>query len=227
MGQESRVTDFVSEDDLDTFEGWLKYQGFPNPSQLSDVEVANWRAVFDESQKRSLVAPKVGLMKLPLIPGEFRYAVAIRDQGKLWLALWVRRSLKGEYFILIPRGERNWDPHTSYHLDGTVHSKSFGRKFPRGSKRQPLTNGFSGTAHLGAYLGFGPKGVGAICDPAAFAGVIEVGPDVLGPRHGVVLVDLVAPGCDPTNSGYKIIDQGTFKDAVPWVVLTVGSEPSE
>ena len=59
------------------------------------------------------------------------------------------------------------------------------------------------------------------------AGVIEVGPDVLGPRHGVVLVDLVDPGCDPTNSGYKIIDQGTFKDAVPWVVLTVGSEPSE
>jgi hypothetical protein len=63
--------------------------------------------------------PKVGLMKLKLMAsGEYRYAVAVRDEdANLWLTLWVSRSQKGEFFIFIPRGDRDWDPHTSYHID--------------------------------------------------------------------------------------------------------------
>ena len=59
--------DFISEDDLSTFEGWLKYQGF-DAAQLS---------------------PEV------------------------------------------PRGDRGWTPHTTYHLDCTLHMKSFGHKLSR------------------------------------------------------------------------------------------------
>jgi hypothetical protein len=100
-------------------------------------------------------------------------------------SLWVRRSPKGEFFVMVPRADRGWDPHTSYntsyHLDGTFHMKSFGRKFdPHQKKRQALIGEFRGTEHLGAYAGHGPKSVGAICDPAAFTGIVEVAPGVLG-----------------------------------------------
>ena len=37
------------------------------------------------------------------------------------------------------------------------------------AKRQPLTGKFHDKEHLGAYAGYGPKTVGAICDPSAFA----------------------------------------------------------
>jgi hypothetical protein len=123
-------------------------------------------------------------MKLPLlIEGERRYAVAIRDGSDLWLTLWVRCSQKAEYFVLIPRADRSWDPHMSYHRNGTLHMKSFGGRPVLKQQRQPLTGPFKGTEHLGAYAGHGGKSIGAVCDPTAFSGVIEAAPGVLGPSQ--------------------------------------------
>ena len=68
-----------------------------------------------------------------------------------------------------------------------------------------------------------PKGVGAICDPTAFSGVVEVLPGVLGPRDGAVVVDLVEPGCEPMSLSQSVVQQGVFRDAVPWVVIRVVS----
>jgi hypothetical protein len=48
--------------------------------------------------------------------GEHRYAVAIRKKSELWLTLWVRYSPKSGFFVLVPRADRGWDPHISYHL---------------------------------------------------------------------------------------------------------------
>src|SRR5262245_66669028 len=104
-------------------------------------------------------------MKLQPVPGEHRYAVAVQAGSDLWLTVWVRRSRKGEFFIILPRGDRDWDPHTSYHLDGTLHMKSHGRKVLRAQKLQALTGEFRGSEHLGVYSGHGPKRVGVICDP--------------------------------------------------------------
>jgi hypothetical protein len=70
---------------------------------------------------------------------------------------------------MMPRGDRDWDPHTSYHLDGRVHMKSYDRKILPAQKRQPLTGVFRDAEHLGVYAGHG-KGSGAICDPSAFTG---------------------------------------------------------
>ena len=170
------MSEFISEDDLRTFEGWLGYQGIDLTTAPPD-ELAQWRAIFDEISKKP--SPKIGLMNLRSIPGEHRYAVPVREGPDLWLTLWVRRSPKGEFFVMVPRSDRGWDPHTSYHLDGTFHSKSFGRKFGA-QDRQPVTSQFRGTENLRAYGGHGPKGVGAICDPAAFSGVVEVSPGVWG-----------------------------------------------
>jgi hypothetical protein len=135
--------EFISEDELTTFKGWLRYQGF-DIATLNPSELEMWRDMFNEARERSLASRKVGLMKLKPVQGEYRYAVAVRDGSDLWLTLWVRRSRKGEIFVIIPRGERDWDPHTSYHRDGTFHSKS-SNKTLHSQKRQPLTGAFHGT----------------------------------------------------------------------------------
>jgi hypothetical protein len=210
------MSEFISEDDLKTFEGWLKYQAV-DQSAVTPDELAQWRAIFEEVSKSP--TPKVGLMKLRSVPGEHRYAVAVREGSELWLTLWVRRSRKGEFFVMVPRAKEGWDPHVSYHLDGTFHSKSHGRVGLQ-KKLQPLTGAFRGIEHLGAHAGHGPKGVGAICDPDAFSGVLEVPPGVLGPRDGAVVVDLVEPGHEPISWPFKEVARQTFKDALPWVVGT-------
>jgi hypothetical protein len=223
-GAEATDEAFISEDDLNTFEGWLKYQGIGAATATSE-ELAILQDHYDGVRKRDTASSKVGLMKLPpLVPDEHRYAVAVRDGSGLWLTLWVRRSPKGEFFIMVPRKDRGWDPHTSYHRDGTLHMKSFGSKVLT-QKRQPLTDTFRGTEPLGVHKGHGPKGVGAICDPAAFSGVLEVEPSVLGPRDGGVLVDLVEPGCEPIPqySFARIVREGTYQDTIPWVVIRVGT----
>jgi hypothetical protein len=61
-------------------------------------------------------------------------------------------------------------------------------------KQSPAT--IEGTEHLGAYGGFGPKSVGAVCVPSDFTVVFEVPPGILGPRNGQVVVDLIEPGSD-------------------------------
>jgi hypothetical protein len=216
------MPDFISEDNLSTLEGWLKYQAI-DPATVTPEELENWRSIFEEVRESAAAVPKVGRMKLrPLVTDEHRYAVAVREGSDLWLTLWVRRSPKPEFFVCIPRGDRAWDPHASYHRNGTLHQKSFGQKFGS-QKRQPLTGAFRGTEHLGAYMGHGPKSVGALCDPTDFSGVMEVAPGVLGPRDGSVVVDLVEPGCQPLAWPTKLVQQKVFQDTVPWVVIRVCS----
>lgn len=163
---------------------------------------------------------------MKLKPGDYRYAVAIRDKSDLWLTLWVRRSPKGEFFVLYPRSDRHWQPHISYHHDGTLHIKSYDSKAPS-KKLQPLTSSFQGTEHLGLFAG---HGTGIPCDPTRFSAVVEVAPGVLGPYEGMVSVDLVQPGIDPINplSSAKMIQREVFRDSDPWVVIRIwslGSEP--
>jgi len=126
---------------------------------------------------------------------------------------------------MIPRGDRGWNAHASYHLDGTFHSKTFNdKKMGPPEKRQPLTGKFRGTEHLGAYAGHAPKAVGAICDPATFSGVVEVPPGILGPRHGMVVVDLVEQGCEPSPGPFtNVARQKVFRDFAPWLVIRIGS----
>jgi hypothetical protein len=221
------MDDFISEDDLLTFEGWAKYQGF-DPAALTPEELKMWRGFFDEATERSKSGPKVGLMKLQPVLGEQKYAVALRDGSDLWLTLWVRCSRRGEIFIMYPRGDREWDAHASYHLDGTLHLKSHGAVVMTAMKRQPLTTAFKGSEHLGTWGGHG-KASGAVCDPKAFDGVVIVEPGILGPR-GLVGVDVVEPGYEPEwerGMGQRFYVSGvhqrrTFpRNGRPSVVITI------
>lgn len=96
------MQEFISEDDLKRFEGWLRYQGVDAATSAPE-ELEMWQGLFDEARRRSSASPKVGLMKVQPVPGEHRYAVAVREGSDLWLTLWVRRSRKGEFFTMLPR----------------------------------------------------------------------------------------------------------------------------
>jgi hypothetical protein len=82
---------------------------------------------------------------------------------------------------------------------------------------------FRGTENVGAYIGHGPKTVGALCDPVSFSGVLEIPTGVLGPRDGQVVVDLVEPGHEPLSWPFTEVARKTFKDALPWLVIRVGT----
>jgi hypothetical protein len=129
----------------------------------------------------------------PPKPGEQRYAVAIQDGFNLWLSLWVKCSHpKGEIFVMLPRRDRDWNVHASYHCDGTMHIKSHGSAKTR-RKGQGLTTAFSGFQRFANFSGHG-KGTGEVCDPKAFDRVVYVEPDILDAHGGSVAVDLVEPG---------------------------------
>jgi hypothetical protein len=121
----------------------------------------------------------------------------------------VKRSAKGEFFVFQPRADGRWNPHESYHLDGTYHAKSHDRTMIS-KKLQPLTGKFSGTEHLGARAGHGTS-TGAVYHPDDFHGLAEIAPGRLGPRNGAVLVDLVEPGHKPLSHPALISQEHVFK----------------
>ena len=215
--------DFIGKDGLQTFDGWLRYQGI-DAATTAPEDLDTWRCHFEEMRECIAAYPKVGRMQFRPVPGEYRYAVAVEEGSKLWLALWVRCSSRGEFFVMLPRNDRNWDFHTSYHRNGNLHMKSHDRKVLPPSKCQPLTGLFVGTVDLGSYAGHDPKGVGTICEPTDFSGLLKVAPGVLGPRHGVVKVDLTEPCYDEMPCPeIQFVSRCVFCDTVPRVVIRVGS----
>jgi hypothetical protein len=215
------MIDFIDEYELRTLDGWLKYQAIDKAS-LSPEELDMWLSLFAEANQRALATPKLDLIKLKPIEDEYRYAVAVREGSNLWLVLWVRRSAKGEIFVLLPRGDAKSDVHSSYHLDGTYHHKSYKRTFHR-RKGQPLTQVFLGTFPLISYSGFGPKTVGAVCNNLDFNAVLEVPSGVLGPRNGSISVDLVEPDHNSVEclGSVSPFCQGVYKDSRPWITIRV------
>jgi hypothetical protein len=216
------IRDFIGEDDLLTFEGWLNYQAI-DPTTQTVEGLAEWRRIYGEICERRETARKVGRMKLRPQPNEFRYAVAVRENDDLWLVFWVRRSPRGEFFFFQPRGDGDWNPHTSYHIDGTLHTKSHDATMLPAQRRQPLTGPFRGLEPIGSFGGHGPKTVGATCDPTDFTAVFEIPSGILGPVHGSVVVDLVEPGCAPLDWPGTEIDRRLFADVSPNVLIRIFS----
>lgn len=195
------------------FNGWLISQGI-DPDALPDKE--RMREAYELGQLRgeALQATTLG----PGTTGGHSYAVAIDDGADLRVTLWVKRSPK-VCVVLQPR-DREWDPHATYHVDGWYHNKSFGMAMG-GQQRQPLGN-FKGTEHLGYFGGHGaplPK-----CHESDFTDVIAVTPAVLRGIKGGVMVDLVEPGVAPNplhRELYDVVQERTYKDYSPWVVVAV------
>jgi hypothetical protein len=213
--------DFILEDDLNTFDGYLRLQGI-EPSIAEPKVLATYRQFFDEAMAIRAATPKFGAMKFRPAAGEYRYAVALREGTDLWLTTWVRRSPKGDVYVLIPVTNQAGILTRAIIVTGPSTRKSFDRKMLASQKRQRLEPAFRGCEHLGMHAGHGPKTVGAICEPAMFTRVMECAPGVLGPRDGFVAVDLVEPGCEPLDLYNQVAQTEVFRDTVPWIVVRIG-----
>jgi hypothetical protein len=213
--------EYIHEDELSTYEGWLKYQAF-DPSSMTEDEAIAARELFNAAVNARTTADRVGRMKLKR-PGDTLYAVAVREGADLWLALWVKRSRKGEFFIFHPTSDRDWAPHSSLHSDGTFHMKGHDKAVLRFQRQRP--DSIKGTEHLGGYMGYSPKAIGAVCDSADFSGVFVAPAHVLGPRNGQVLVDLVEPdsGAQPLDHPAEEVARRLFTDTTPHVIIRIFS----
>jgi hypothetical protein len=114
---------------------------------------------------------------------EKRFAIAVRDGGRLLLFMWVKwveGSTSGEFFAFLPRPhDTSINAHASYHADGGYHIKSHDmsnrNRIMRQLKQRPDQN-FAGTAHLlDQRIGQeGPRAIGQVCDPNAFSEFFEI-----------------------------------------------------
>jgi len=100
------MSEFLSEDDTKTFEGWLRLQGYADPAALAPTVLADFRDYYETYCNKP--HPKVGRAPYaPKNPGDRHYAVAVQDAGELFVVLWVKRVLwkKKEFFVLVPRAD--------------------------------------------------------------------------------------------------------------------------
>lgn len=199
----------------------MVYQAIDTAS-LGEYELKAWRGYYEEGceaqRQRKIWTPRVRAHSNDLL-----YAVAVRDNAHLWLVLWVKRSTRGEYFVMFPRDEAGWDPHASYHRDGRHHHKSHDRKMII-TPRQPPTVGFRGTEQmLTTPIELeNVRAVKALCDPSQFTGVFEIPGGLLRQRGSGVAVDVTEANGPPLAQPWsEIVMQARFSDAVPEVLLTL------
>ncbi len=204
------------------FRTWLREVQAVDASSLTPELLAFWedqhrRAVARGEAWRARRAPTRSARST-----DRRFAIAIEDDSGLGLTFWIKRSANGEIFLMYPR-EPDFDPHTSYHMDGTCHSKSYGMKSLT-CRRQPLGPNFKGTEHLGMFLGHGsgPR----IEDLDSFDHILTAPPGALTGMSGAVFVDLVEPGQQPAShhlEGRIVVAQVVHDDDAPWIVVSIVS----
>lgn len=204
-----------------SFEEWLRYQHF-GPVDPNGEAYGRLREAYEQARSKAASHDVHNVVRTPPPLGEVRYAVAIEQDEKLWLTLWIRRSPKGEIFVFWPRGRGEWNPHTSYHRDGRFHSKSDGVK--AGVQHRQRLDRFAGTEHLGVFAGHGTGA--SLCYPEGFTSVLRVPPGTLTGTSGSVLIDLIEPGHSPAPqhrdpASHTIVLEETYRDVSPWVVVAV------
>jgi hypothetical protein len=157
---------------------------------------------------------------------EALYAVAVKDGADLFLFCRVRRNKKGELFVAIPRyGVPGWGPHSSYHANGRYHVKTHNRAHHPRCLQKPDAN-FKGIENL-ATLGIAahePRETNAPCKVNSFREIFEIPVSELRPEEyrTHLAVDAAEPGVQPgLFQGAEILRRATFKDAIPWIVITL------
>ena len=165
---------------------------------------------------------------------ERMFAVAIRDGQDLFLWLRVRRAIRGDIYYMIPtRGSgpdrKKWNPHGSHHKDGQRHHKSFGKKIFAEQRQKPNSD-FTGSETLVTrpIASHQPRAFCGICDPTEFSEVMEVPTTLLSPKtyETYISIDLTEPDGLPIITALgEVVAQRAFRDAPPWIWVTVTNNP--
>jgi hypothetical protein len=160
------------------------------------------------------------------------HAIAARDAQGLHVVARVARRSSGIYY-LIPRdakafqidSDENWDPHVSYHADGSHHLKSFGQLALTPMKRQALNSTFSGAVPLFAQSSRPGDlhNLPTLSNASAFADVFEIPVDRLSSGdHYTLALDLLEPGAHrPGGPWLEAVLEHSFQDASPWIHATL------
>lgn len=150
-------------------------------------------------------------------------AIAIRDSDLYLLATVVRDSV-GNTRVNWPRDHvPSWQPHTSYHASGQHHQKSFGQALDIRKTIKPDAS-FKGTKNVASFGVATDEHRGAEQpDPKHYTSVFEIPVSLVKPEKYSTwaYVDLVEANVAPVLfPGAAVLKQQTYKDAVPWIVLT-------
>ena len=160
------------------------------------------------------------------------HAVVVRDAQGLHLVARVARRPSGIYY-LIPRdakafkidSDKNWDPHVSYHTDGSHHIKTFDQLALKRMKRQALDSAFSGAEPFFAQS-FQPgelTNLPILSNASAFVDVFEIpGYRLSSSEHYTLALDLLSPGAGRmTGPWLEAVLEHSFQDALPWIHATL------
>ena len=156
-----------------------------------------------------------------------KYAVAVRDAGDLFLFMWVRCSMRGEFFAMLPRPhEPSIDAHASLHADGRYQVKTHGLPKIMFRQKQKPDHALVGTEHLldQGLTQSGPRSIGQLCDPGAWSGTFEISVDDLlaGKTHRThVSADIVGHRSSPNLIPEALVlQQASFRASPPFLVFT-------
>jgi hypothetical protein len=153
------------------------------------------------------------------------YAVALRDGDALRLLCRIRRARGPNVYVLLPREEPDWNPHASYHRDGTRHVRSFDGRFLI-DQRQPLDamtfRGVEGVFALALRPGMVDVPT-TPCRAEQFSEVFDLGREQFSvDEQHTLAVDLVEPGHDAlAGLGREIVAQRRFREGVPEILVTL------
>jgi hypothetical protein len=153
-------------------------------------------------------------------------AVAVRDADDLLLVFSICRDPHGDVYVNFPRDhDPAWKPHSSYHASGQHHQKSYGHKALVYHRQRPDVN-LRGTVNVVTLpiASNEPRAINTPCQENTFKDVVYIPlRDVRSERYRTFLsVDVTDSNGEPTIApGAAIIRQAVFKDAVPWVLITL------
>lgn len=154
------------------------------------------------------------------------FAVAVRDGSDLFLFLSVCRTPSGDVYVNFPRDcKPDWKPHSSYHASGQHHQKSFGHKaiVRKGPKPDSTFSGAQNVVTTGIAADE-PRAIHSPCPAGDFEGVFEIPiSDLSRDKYRTMIsVDITEPDGQPiTTPGSTVVRQAVFRDAVPWILVTL------
>ena len=174
----------------------------------------------------------------PASTPERNYAVAVSDGSDLFLWIRLRRASGGDIYYIFPHGragreEKSWNPHGSLHRDGNLHHKAYACRMGKRGVQMPDAS-FQGSLHFiqRPTASSEPRGFGVVCDPSDFDEVMEISINALSEkRYGTsIYIDLTDAGgilSINTTTGGKIVAQHFFRDALPWIIVSLVAHESQ
>ena len=153
------------------------------------------------------------------------YAIAAHDGHDIFTYLTVRREPMGDVYVNWLRADPKWKPHASFHASGQHHQKSHNRKMALAHRQKPDAN-FRGTEMIvGTPISADePRKINQLCNLANFDDALEIADGELRPDkyRNAITIEIVEPShvADIVPSG-RILRQAVFKDAAPWIVVTL------